>query len=267
MGKRIILNDLKTYEQKLLERSIVLKQKLEVAPIGNLYILAKPNKDYYYCKTKETLDYLGKSISIDIVKYGGKTLLTKELKTVKAILPKITKCIKILESCEDPDEAINLLPRKVKDIALKYLKQEQEEKESEVVNTFLKVNYAKIDIEGCVYKTISGVRVRSKSEALIADRLFNFKIPFLYEKPITLAKGLIKVPDFTVLNKRTGKVYYWEHYGMMNNAKYLHSFLTKERTYALYGYIAGENMICTYESTDNPLNMEVVDIYIKKYLL
>ena len=51
------------------------------------------------------------------------------------------------------------------------------------------------------FYTRKGLRVRSKSELIIADILDEFSVPFLYEKPLQLRGGIVH-PDFTLLNIR-----------------------------------------------------------------
>ena len=66
-----------------------------------------------------------------------------------------------------------------------------------------------------------GERVRSKSEKIIADKLYRNGIPYKYEKPLVL-KGLGKIhPDFEILNKRTRKEYFLEHLGKMDDIGYV----------------------------------------------
>lgn len=58
------------------------------------------------------------------------------------------------------------------------------------------------------YYTMKNERVRSKSEKIIADELYMQKIPYKYELPIQLENRgrIIEIyPDFTAINKRTGK--------------------------------------------------------------
>ena len=68
------------------------------------------------------------------------------------------------------------------------------------------------NLENLIYKTVNGILVRSKSEALIAMLLYTNKIPFRYECALTL--GDIKFyPDFTILHPKTDRIFYWEHFG------------------------------------------------------
>ncbi|WP_130608794.1 hypothetical protein [Fluviispira sanaruensis] len=66
--------------------------------------------------------------------------------------------------------------------------------------------------------TSFGLKVRSKSEVFIAEKLFEHKIDFRYEIPLS-AEGKTYFPDFTIFIGK--KVFYWEHFGMLSNEDYL----------------------------------------------
>ena len=117
------------------------------------------------------------------------------------------------------------------------------------------------------YYTGNGIRVRSKTEWMIAEMLEKQSIPFHYEQPLNL-KGFGMVhPDFTVLNLRQRKTMYWEHMGMMDNPKYLERSLDKVTKYEMNGYYPGENLILTHETSASPLNMRLVENMIEKYCM
>ncbi|MBQ7507847.1 MAG: hypothetical protein IJT52_00790 [Spirochaetales bacterium] len=118
-------------------------------------------------------------------------------------------------------------------------------------------------------KTLRGDYVRSKSEALLADRFFVLGIPYRYEQRFVIDEmtEFYLHPDFTVLNKRTRKEYYWEHCGMIDDSKYGNDAVERLYLYSLKGYYPGKNMIFTYETKEKPLNMDYVDKLISEYLL
>lgn len=73
--------------------------------------------------------------------------------------------------------------------------------------------------EGLIHRTSRNELVRSKSEVIIADRLADLNIEYLYEQPLTI-DGETKYPDFTIEDAETGVTYYWEHCGMLHNPAY-----------------------------------------------
>jgi len=107
-----------------------------------------------------------------------------------------------------------------------------------------------------VYSTKRGEMVRSKSEAIIADILYELKIPYKYEKALVLKNGTIKFPDFTVLNKKTRQEVYIEHFGLLDDELYLSSNLLKLDEYRNNGIYLGKNLLFTYETEDSPLDIK-----------
>lgn len=114
--------------------------------------------------------------------------------------------------------------------------------------------------------TEQGERVRSKSEKIIADKLFIKGIPYRYECPLLLhGYGRIH-PDFTVLNVRTRKEYYWEHLGMMDNPAYFQNVLVRLEQYEKNNILPGQNLILTYETAARPLDSRELERKIRIYL-
>ena len=103
------------------------------------------------------------------------------------------------------------------------------------------------------YYTRQGLRVRSKSEVIIADVLDEMSVPFLYEKPIQLDTGTV-YPDFTLLNMRRRKEIYWEHFGMMDDADYRNKAISKIRKYEANGLYQQDSVIWTFETGNYPLS-------------
>lgn len=110
------------------------------------------------------------------------------------------------------------------------------------------------------YMTARGEKVRSKSELIIADWLFNQGIPYRYEFPLTLwdpARGreVTLHPDFTILDPVTRKCFYLEHFGMMDDEGYYRNAMEKIALYEANGYFEGEQMLYSFESAALPLNI------------
>lgn len=128
---------------------------------------------------------------------------------------------------------------------------------------YTKLEFRNDDVE---YYTRSGIRVRSKSELIIAEMLEARGIPFHYERPLYL-KGLGTVhPDFTVLNKKTRKVYFWEHNGMMDEEVYRERTLDKINYYMLNGHFPGIDLILTHETSIKPIKTQILVATIETYL-
>lgn len=129
------------------------------------------------------------------------------------------------------------------------------------------------------FYTSQGIRVRSKSEVILADTLTRLKVPYRYEFPVKIEKtecrhqntrndhNIIFHPDFYCLNVRTRQEFIWEHFGMMDTLEYSVNATEKINLYRKNGWFEGENLIITYETSENPLNTKEIEMLIKKYLL
>ena len=111
-----------------------------------------------------------------------------------------------------------------------------------------------------------GTMVRSKSEALIASGLASNGIPYRYECALEL-EGQTLYPDFTIRHPFTGKVFVWEHFGMVDQEEYLERTLKKLRVYLRNGFIPDINFIMTFETRQVPLGYDVVFRVIQDYFM
>ena len=113
----------------------------------------------------------------------------------------------------------------------------------------------------------SGVRVRSKSELIIANMLEQYEIPYRYEYPLRLRGKDPVRPDFLCLNIKQRREYIWEHFGMMDSIAYANRNIDKIAKYELSGYHAGKNMIMTFETSQVPVNSNIIKSLITEYLI
>ena len=117
------------------------------------------------------------------------------------------------------------------------------------------------------YYSDSGIRVRSKSELIIVDQLEKAGVPFKYERPPKLDRYGTVRPDFTCLNVRARKEYIWEHFGMMDEPDYADKNVAKINAYEANGYHAGESLIMSFETSQNPIKPAVIKSMIENYLI
>lgn len=81
---------------------------------------------------------------------------------------------------------------------------------------------------GRIYEALSGDMVRSKSEVIITNILFERGISFNYEQTL-YADGKPYSPDFTI--EHNGQTYYWEHLGLLEQDQYNSDWKKKEVMY------------------------------------
>lgn len=120
-------------------------------------------------------------------------------------------------------------------------------------------------VENKKHITSRGLYVRSKSEVLIAEKLYQHSIPFHYEEVIHDNEMLL-VPDFTI-KRSDGKIIIWEHMGMMTNKNYRSHQKKKLEQYESLGYVPWDNLIITYDNEEGMIDLRVVESEIQNKLL
>ena len=114
-----------------------------------------------------------------------------------------------------------------------------------------------------IHRTLKGHLVRSKSELVIANRLYEKNIDYDYEKPL-LIDGETKYPDFTITTL-AGDTFYWEHCGMIGDSNYELRWEQKKRWYAERGIEEGKNLIISSERLNSGLDSQNIDGIINEY--
>lgn len=115
--------------------------------------------------------------------------------------------------------------------------------------------------------TEKGERVRSKSEKIIADKLYMLGIPYRYECPVMMKgqrENITVYPDFTILRMSDRREVYFEHFGLMDDAEYIGTVMRKLDTYERNGIYLGINLFFTHETSKAPLNTVALDMLLRK---
>ena len=222
---------------------------------GTLQVSCRKDKCYYYQyknAAEGKRNYLKKQRDISIIK----ALAEKEYcQGLDKALEMQLSAIEELKNVYDPHILGNIYeqmhPEKKKLIAPLVLS------DQEFVEQWKAFEYNgnPMDFGDTNFYSDRGERMRSKSEMIIANRLISCGIPYRYEAPLILPGGRIVYPDFTLLNQRTRHVFYWEHYGRMDDPDYVNHVLLKKELYSEIGIIPGINLIETYETAKRQLNV------------
>ena len=114
--------------------------------------------------------------------------------------------------------------------------------------------------------TNKGENVRSKSEAFIANTLLEYTVPYRYEQVLHIGQKKY-APDFTVRSRKTGKIFYWEHFGRVNDEEYMEKHWRKLKLYASVGLKLWDNLITTYDNANGSLDLPFIEAIIKCKLL
>lgn len=114
--------------------------------------------------------------------------------------------------------------------------------------------------------TSRGLKVRSKSEVIIAELLYKYDVPFRYEQLLFVGGNVVLAPDFTFLNVIDGE-HYWEHAGMLEDPEYLKRHLWKKGIYESVGIYPWKNYIETYDNEEGSCDADIVEAEIRGKLL
>lgn len=254
-------------EKNELERVVNrLEKRLQNIPTGFLRIAQKVNHVEYYYKSgnkDEKEKYLKKS-EIQLAKniaqrdYDANLLKSakERIRIISYFLDKYQKTdLKKVYQKMHPGRRELI----VTDIA----------SDEEFVKQWLEVKYERKqfgDNEQVIY-TEKGERVRSKSEKIIADKLYLMGLPYRYEYPLVLEGGIKIYPDFTILRMPQREEIYLEHLGMMDDIDYVNSTMYKLDTYERNGIYLGHRLLITHETGKVPLNTKALEEIIKKMFI
>ena len=107
------------------------------------------------------------------------------------------------------------------------------------------------------HTTSHGLKVRSKSEMLIAEKLYEHGLPFRYEQILQI-DGVDYAPDFTI-RRCDGSIVYWEHCGLTGNSRYMNHHWRKMQIYVEAGITPWKNLIITYDDENGFLDLSVIE--------
>lgn len=269
-----IINNKKTIENVLEELSTTiyrLEESLKFAPAGNIAVKKAGSAVHFYVlKPDGSQEYLG----------AGKEEMIKALAQKKydkwlldAALKEKEIFVRALKGFQEPKKyrTMNQVNEAFPEVLKKYVTLEESTDEG-FIRQWSKPIPPSIDENSedyekyHLYRTMKGEIVRSKSEIIIADHLNRAGIPYHYEKVLIIDDGCdFLKPDFTVLNTRTLKTYYWEHFGRMDDPEYSYKTKQKIETYANNDYFLGRDLIATFETSKSPVSIWYIDMLIEQF--
>lgn len=108
---------------------------------------------------------------------------------------------------------------------------------------------------------------KSRIERIISDAIEKAGLACVYEPPLYLeGYGPVR-PDFAILDPRTRKTIYYEHFGMIDDEGYRHKNLEKLAAYRANGYYEGLNFLMTMEGSETPLDLDEPEKLIRAFFL
>ena len=254
--------ELQMYEK--LQRQV--ESSLEQAPEGHLRVnRSRGCSQFYKCTEKgdSTGEYIRKSDRQLAQQLAQKEYNQKLLRELRQTITWIRQTVNSCPNKPLSDIYEQMHPSK-KSLISPYIVSDEEYR-----NQWENIQYTGKSFDDSIPEiyTDRGERVRSKSEKIIADKLNSMNIPYRYEYPLKLSGFGTVYPDFTILNLRTRKEYYLEHFGMMDKPEYAGNAIQKLETYQRNGIYPGEKLLITYETSEMMCDMRLVQGLFEKYLL
>lgn len=276
MNKQELTNLIRSEKEKTKKLVKAIEKSKALSVDGSIICKLQRGEPRFYVRESETgsLRYLNANDKEKIEALCSKAYATKLIKAAEKEEKQLSDCMEILKSAKNKDgydsadiDAVYShlnegIRNKVKSSRFTddgYARRWQEEKYQ---NRWMKSEYC--------FETPRGEKVRSKSEWMIACMLAEAGVPYRYEEivPLHVEFGVFLHPDFTVLNKRTRKVYYWEHFGRMDDPKYIEeSYMPKINDYYNFEFLPGEKLLMTFESRRHPLDITQVKRLIEQFLI
>ena len=249
-----IIEQLNSRLSKLNKLIAYVEDNLSSLPEGNLIIRQEGDKLYYYAKPENTRHRIPISDSKQINSLAQRSYLLKIKRSADGEKKLIEQ---LLMKCKDRpfEEIYDSLPE-----SRRHLISPVWLPDRLFIKKWLSIPYDhKPFYDGDPYfVTERGERVRSKSEQLIANRLYSRGVPYKYEHPLTLG-GKIVHPDFTILRISDRKEIYYEHLGKMGDEDYAFKTIRKIDKYAANRIVLGERLFTTMESNKAPLDLRTLD--------
>lgn len=240
-------------------------EKLSAFPDGRIKIKHRGEKAYYY--------------QTNVNDSGEKLLTDKAL--IDALIQK-GYIIKVLSAARNERDylkkVLNGYPEPVAENIYEQLKDERKASvrpivltDEQFVSKWKNTPYSQKPLSNDTpyFITLNGEKVKSKSELIIADRLFTYGIPYRYECALKINKdGMIITihPDFTILRISDRKIVYLEHCGKMDDPEYTENRVVKRiNLYSHAGITVGGGLFLTFESSETPLDINVLDRLINDH--
>ncbi len=275
INERIIITQ---FNRLLKERDIILK-KIKTYPPGTLFSKGYIHNEKEYCAyyiEYDTKDKRGRK---------NRTYITKDETLVKTMAKKryyqemlliIEANINALSGVKEfvaptIDEVMNRLSPQIQNM-LEFEKEGRYALPADPEKAQMILEWANQPYVGnpkypehLKHTTSTGQLVRSKSEALIYEKLLANKIAFMYEAPIVVG-GNIVYPDFSIM-RIDNKIFYWEHAGCCFREDYRSEFDWKLKKYEEQGIVLWDNLIVTFDDIDGNIDVRDIDSAIQNKLL
>ncbi len=251
--------------QRWAELKAECEKELEHLPKGKMTSAKINGKLYYYQKQGNRKIYLGKQANESVQELQKRFFLEQ-------VVVELGKNISLIEDFLSTYKELDILalkaglPRAYQSVDVKNIgclgRMEEE--------AFLQFNRS---YERCQnhpehlrHVTANGEKVRSKSEVLLANMMYERGIPYHYEEKLVLPEREV-YPDFTIFVRSERRVKYLEHCGMIYNDDYFQTFAWKLKTYLSNGFIPWRDVFFTFDEQDGSIDTFTISHLLESYFL
>lgn len=246
----------------------------------------KANEEYAKCPPGALVREIrgGKTILFDLVKENGtrkRRVITDDSEAINALARKkyleteldvlnkdIAALNKLISEYTDTsvDTIIEKLPERYKELPRESFFRSNDMTSSSNRHHWASQPYQQstFEPEEKIQMTSRGLKVRTKSEVIVAEKLDEADIAYRYEQMIYI-EGFSFAPDFTIMTKDGIK--YWEHAGKVNDKGYLRRHRWKMEMYERAGIVPWKNLIVTYDDPKGGLDSRIIVSEIRNKLL
>lgn len=240
------------------------ERALKKAPEGKLILSRSNGSTQYFWKTDSIQKkgrYLDKKSRKLAVALAQKEYDQNLLKEIEKREKKISRILELLPE-RGLEEAYEKLSPSRKELVIPYVLTDEQ-----YIQQWMNVSYVGkvFSEEAPSFLTVRGEKVRSKSEKIIADKLYSMGIPYRYEYPLNLKGYGTVYPDFTLLDIASRREVYLEHLGMMDDVEYCEKALAKIQNYAKHGIFSGKSLLLTFETRYRPLRIEYLEQLLEEF--
>ncbi len=261
-----IINELMLEKKKI--EYIVEKSKSELRKLGEteegiIKVLVKRGKPEFYVKNDSNTNdykYMPKSETQKAEALVRKEYYEKVLKNACVELKQINALINRIEG-NNWEKAYETIGKGKRMIVEPIIVTNEQYRKKWLDEEYTGKSFGDNDIE--IYSE-NGDRVRSKSEKIIADKLFKENVLYRYEYPFQTNYSGIIYPDFTILDEVRRRNIIYEHFGLMDNPEYANNAVGKIQLYMNHGYVLGDNLFISMETSAIPFDGRVLDGIIKQ---
>lgn len=238
------------------------ERKIKSLPDGALFCTRNGKYTKWYMKNGSHPIYIPKAKQNLAKQLAYKKFIEMHLRELRIIYKKLSEAQQLLLAKPQAEELLEI-SSPYSELLQSYMPLQNENVQKWLQETYQTNPHHP---ENLIHQTFAGHKVRSKSEVMIANLLFENQIPYRYESAVVLDTKTY-YPDFTICHPKTGQIFYWEHFGKMDEAQYRSNVYRKLEQYARHDIIPTVNLLTTYETEKYPSDSMKFKRIIEEYFL